>query len=188
MFQGRFKAALVDRERLLLDVCRYVDLAAQRLGLARDGRSWRWHSLPAHLGDGEAPAWLDVDGLYGHLLGRLLQGSADRRRAAERYARLIAAEPGLDIWQHLRHQIYLGDEAFVAALSVPRGGAGTTRVARRMPRAVNALPRSGPSRAEALYRAHTEAGLSMSALAAELGLSVSRISRLIAAHERRNRS
>jgi len=36
------------------------------------------------------------------------------------------------------------------------------------------------SREEALYRAYTESGLSMSALAAELGLSVSRVSRLIA--------
>jgi putative transposase len=39
------------------------------------------------------------------------------------------------------------------------------------------------SREEALYRAHTEGGLTMTALAAELGLSVSRVSRLIARAE-----
>ena len=182
IFQGRFKAVLVDRRKLLLDVCRYVDLGAQRSGLAREGRSWRWHSLPAHLGAAESPCWLDTDGLYGHLLGRPPQQLADRRRAAERYARLLAAEPDLDIWQHLRRQIYLGDEAFVSAQSVRRGGA--TRTQRRLPRALAAMPESGPARAEALYRAHTEAGVSMTALAAELGLSVSRVSRLIAAHER----
>ena len=36
------------------------------------------------------------------------------------------------------------------------------------------------SREEALFRAHTESGLTMSALAQEIGLSVSRVSRLIA--------
>jgi putative transposase len=36
------------------------------------------------------------------------------------------------------------------------------------------------SREEALFRAHTESGLTMSAIAKELGLSVSRVSRLIA--------
>jgi hypothetical protein len=181
VFQGRFRALLVDRERLLLDVCRYVDLAAQRAGLARDGRAWLWHSRGAHLAECEAPVWLDVDGLYGHLLGRAVHKAGDRRRAAERYGRLLAAEPQLDIWRHLRRQIFLGDEDFVASLGKRRPARGT---ARRLPRSLLTLPRSGPSRAEALYRAHTEAGLSMSALAAELGLSVSRISRIIAAHER----
>jgi putative transposase len=39
------------------------------------------------------------------------------------------------------------------------------------------------SREEALYRAHTEGAVTMTVLAGELGLSVSRISRLIAKAE-----
>jgi len=39
------------------------------------------------------------------------------------------------------------------------------------------------SREEALFRAHTESALTMSAIAKELGLSVSRISRFIARAE-----
>jgi DNA-directed RNA polymerase specialized sigma subunit len=39
------------------------------------------------------------------------------------------------------------------------------------------------SRDEALYRAHVESGMSMSEIARELGLSVSRVSRLIARAE-----
>ena len=39
------------------------------------------------------------------------------------------------------------------------------------------------SREEALFRAHTEGGLTMSAIAEEVGLSVSRVSRLIARTE-----
>ncbi len=39
------------------------------------------------------------------------------------------------------------------------------------------------SREEALFRAHTEGALTMSAIAKELGVSVSRVSRLIARAE-----
>ena len=185
VFQGRFRALLVDRDKLLLDVCRYVDLSAQRLGLARHGTDWPWHSLAAHLGLQEAPPWLDVQGLFGHVLGREARGAADRRRAAERYARLLAAEPELDIWPHLRQQIFLGDEAFVKRQLAQAGGGRAARAPRRaIPRPWGHWLRDSSSREQALYRAHTEGGLSMTALARELGLSVSRISRLIAGHER----
>ncbi|QPF75528.1 transposase [Roseateles sp. DAIF2] len=190
LFQGRFKALLVDRERLLLDVCRYVDLSAQRLGLARRGGDWPWHSLGAHTGLTEVPDWLDVLGLFGHVLGREARGAADQRRAAERYAKLLAAEPELDIWPHLRQQIFLGDEAFVRRMLGGRGAPARAAAARprRAPRPWAQWLRESGSREQALYRAHTEGGLSMTALAGELGLSVSRVSRLIAGHERQLRS
>jgi hypothetical protein len=192
LFQGRFKAVLVDRDTLLLDACRHVDLAAQRLGLVRRGADWPWHSLPAHTGLVEAPPWLDVQGLFGHVLDREARTAADRKRAAERYAKLLAAEPELDIWLHLRHQIFLGDEAFAQRMQArahAHGGAGGRSGGGRVPRRGAQRPwaqwlRESASREQALYRAHTEGGLSMTALAGELGLSVSRVSRLIAGHER----
>ncbi|MFN5047563.1 transposase [Roseateles sp.] len=185
LFRGRFKAVLVDRDQRLLDVCRYVDLSAQRLGLVRQGQDWPWHSLGAHTGLESAPDWLDVEGLFGHVLGRLPRNAADRRRAAERYAQLLASEPGLDIWPHLRQQIFLGDADFARRMRVHLGldGAATARV-RRPARSWGQWLRESATREQALYRAHTEGGLSMTALAQELGLSVSRVSRLIAAHER----
>ncbi|MEH0167984.1 transposase [Roseateles microcysteis] len=187
LFQGRFKAVLVDREALLLDACRYVELNPQRVGLVRSAADWPWSSCRAHLGLAEPPAWLDVDGLHSHLLERPALSSADHRRAAERYARLLAADPNLDLWQgHLRQQIFLGDAKFAERMQA------MTRQRRRGAE----LPRSGRqrsfaqwlgdcgSREQALYRAHTEGGISMTALAGELGLSVSRISRLIKGVER----
>lgn len=187
LFQGRFKAVLVDRDVLLLDACRHVDLSAQRLGLVRRGADWPWHSLAAHTGLQEAPEWLDVQGLFGHVLGREARNAADRKRAAERYAKLLAAEPELDIWVHLRHQIFLGDEAFATRMLAQVAAPGRSARAPRKtsaPRPWAQWLRDSASREQALYRAHTEGGLSMTSLAAELGLSVSRVSRLIAGHER----
>lgn len=185
LFQGRFKAIVVDREALLLDVCRYVELNALRLGLVRDVADWPWSSAPAHIGRVEAPPWLDVDGLLGFVLGRPVEGAADRRRAAERYARLLASEPRLALWPgRLRQQIFLGDAAFVARVQALARAKPAAKGARRKPIAWSDWLRSSSSREQALYRAHTEGALSMTALAATLGLSVSRVSRLIAGFER----
>lgn len=190
LFQGRFKAVLVDREQLLLDACRYVELGGVRRGLAASPAQWPWSSYAAHIGQVEAPEWLDVQGLHAYVMGRPLQGAADRRKAAQRYEKLVAEANGLDLWQHLRQQIYLGDAVFVERLKGQlRAGAGAARKSARGGASLKARPwrewlHEAGSREEALYRAHTEGGLSMTGLAKELGLSVSRVSRLIAGHER----
>lgn len=183
VFQGRFKAVLVDREHQLLDACRYVDLAGRRAGLADDPADWPWTSLRAHAGLEPAPAWLEVQGLWTHLLGRAPQNAADRRRAGQRYQALVQAEPDLDIRDRLRQQIYLGDAAFVQRMTQQVQKAGSPACTPR-PRQWRDWLRGSASREEALYRAHTEGGQSMTELARELGLSVSRVSRLIAGHER----
>ncbi len=190
LFQGRFKAILVDRDAYLLEVCRYVELNPVASRLVRKPQAWPWSSYRAHVGEETAPGWLDSDGLHGYLLGRTLRTAADRRRAADRYAELVASTPThASLWDTaLRQQIYLGDEAFVEhmqGLAEPRN-----TVDRDIPRAQRSKARSldewlssCPTREEALYKAHTESALSMSAIARELGLSVSRVSRLIARAE-----
>lgn len=180
LFQGRFRALLVDRERLLLPACMQVDRSAEWQGLAEDGKTWPWHSLPAHLGLQSAPDWLDVEGLYGHLLGRMAASAADRRRAAQLYARALSQARPEDLWSHLRGQIFLGDEGFARRMMA------LSRRATALPgrRSFAQWRRGADSREQALYRAHTEGGVSMTALAGELQLSVSRISRLIKGYER----
>lgn len=181
VFQGRFKAVLVDREHLLLDACRYVDLIGRRDELATTAAEWPWSSFQAHAGLVPPPPWLEVEGLWANVLGRMPQNAADRRRAGQRYQAMVEAEPELDIWGQLRQQIFLGDAAFVQR---------TVRQSERPVRAPRPrrwgdwLKLTENNREEALYRAHTEGGQSMTALARELGLSVSRVSRLIAGHER----
>jgi putative transposase len=102
---------------------------------------------------------------------------------------LVVQGQGEALWaEGLRQQIYLGDDAFVAQMQAlaesPR------KATRDTPRAQRTLARPlahwlglCSSREEALYRAHTEGALTMTALAGELRLSVSRVSRLIAQAE-----
>ena len=190
LFQGRFKAILVDRDAYLLEVCRYVELNPVHAGMKRKAQTWPWSSYRAHVGLETTPEWLDSDGLHGYLLGRAVRSDADRRRAADRYARLVASAPNASLWDRaLRQQIYLGDADFVErmqALADPRNSTDEDipKVQRRKLRSLKQWLDTCDSREEALYRAHTQSALSMTAMARELGLSVSRVSRLIAQAER----
>jgi putative transposase len=189
LFQGRFKAILVDRDAYLLEVCRYVDLNPVRAKVVRIPGSWAWSSYRAHVGEEATPEWLDTAGLHGYLLGRAASTAADRRRAANRYARLVASVPDANLWDSaLRQQIYLGDEGFVQrmqALAEPRNSTDhdIPKIQRRKARTLAHWLQSSKNREQALYDAHTQGAMTMSAIAKELGLSVSRVSRLIARAE-----
>ena len=186
LFQGRFKAILVDRDAYLLEVCRYVELNPVAARLVRKPKAWPRSSYRAHVGQESSPDWLDSDGLHGHVLGRPVCTAADRLRGARRYAALVASSAQIPLWERaLRQQIYLGDEAFVEriqTLAEPRNSADRDipKTQRSKARSLGQWLSSCATREEALYRAHTESALSMSAIARQLGLSVSRVSRLIA--------
>ena len=138
------------------------------------------------MGAREAPAWLDTTGLHRYLLGRESASSADHRRACRLYAELVASAPDLPVWPDgLRQQIYLGDEDFVARMQAKMQARARER--REIPRAQRRPNKSlgewlahAQSRKEGMFLAHAEGGLSMTAIGRELGLSVSRVSRLIA--------
>lgn len=190
LFQGRFKAVLVDRDAYLLAACRYVELNPVRAGTVSTPDAWPWSSYLAHVGQAEAPAWLDTAGLHGHLLGHAPRDAADTQAAAGRYADWVQTGREVRLWEGgLRQQIYLGDEAFVVRMQALAGEGGQTtsaevpRTQRRRPLMLGPVGAQGEPREQALLRAHVERGITMTALARELGLSVSRVSRLIARAE-----
>ncbi|MBE0546828.1 MAG: hypothetical protein IH627_04030 [Rubrivivax sp.] len=91
------------------------------------------------------------------------------------------------LWENaLRQQVYLGDDAFVERMQA-RGTAELIATpempppqrAREQPQPLSAWLASCSTREEALYRAYREGGLTMTAMARELGLSVARVSQLV---------
>jgi REP element-mobilizing transposase RayT len=77
VFAGRPRMVLVQRERYLLELIRYVHNNPVRAGLVRHARQSSWSSHRAYLGTEEAPDWLHV----GYALKRF--GGDARRAAAE---------------------------------------------------------------------------------------------------------
>ncbi len=188
VFQGRFKAILVDTQSYLLEACRYVELNPVRATIVKHPGRWPWSSYGASVGDVQAPAWLDTASMYAQVLGRDVTTAAQRRRAQAAYAQLVATARDAPLWeQALRQQIYLGDEAFVErmqAMCVMPSAGSVPRAQRSRSTSLAAWRRAAPTREEAYRRAHVDSGLTMTAIAREEGVSVARVSQLIAKAER----
>jgi REP element-mobilizing transposase RayT len=199
LFQGRFDARIVDTDVYLLEVTRYVELNPVRAGLVDSPSQWPWSSYAAQVGAHVAPPWLDLELVRATLLGRRPATMAERERAAGHYAALVASAPDIGgLIDEASTQLYIGDDAFaerVRALADERRLAcrEIPRAHRRPPADPLARPASvlhwiarEPCRRAALRAAHIEGGLTMTAIARELGLSVARVSQLIREAELRD--
>jgi len=82
LFQGRYKAILVDENNYLLELVRYIHLNPVRAGVAKNAVDWRWSGHNAYLGK-ERLDWLTTDAVLGQFGGKL-------GVARERYDAFIA--------------------------------------------------------------------------------------------------
>lgn len=186
VFQGRFKAILVDRDAYLLAVCRYVDLNPVRAGLVAAPADWVWSSCRALTGRAEAPPWLDARLLHALLVPEAAPAGDPVRLAQQRYAQGLQAGRDATLWPDaLRQQVYLGSEDFVqrmqALATVPAlANAQVPRTQRAAPVTLQQWLDSAPSREHALLSAHQRGGMTLTAIAAQLGLSLGRVSQLVA--------
>jgi putative transposase len=86
LFQGRYKALLVQKTAYLLALVRYIHENPVKAGLVRQAAAYRWSSDRFYRGT-SAPDWLDPRGLL-ELLG------ADPARAARRYRSFMESQTG----------------------------------------------------------------------------------------------
>lgn len=192
LFQGRFKGILVDENAYLLEVCRYVDLNPLRARIVRNPGKWRWSSYNAHTGQADSPVWLDTPAVHGYLLGRKAAMAADRRRAALRYAAFVAAGKGIKLWDDaLAQQIYLGDGEFIKRMqALIEKDTGSAKDIPRPQRQAQAKPIDyylgrNNNRDAGIREAVTTGQHSMTDVGKTLGLTVSRISRIVKAGNER---
>lgn len=194
LFQGRFKAILVDRDAYLLALCRYVERNPVAAGLVAAPSDWAGSSCRAHLGLATTPVWLDSDGLHGYLLGRFVTDAHSRAEAANLYAALVnqTQQTDADFWQRSLHgQVYLGDEAFMhrmQALAQPQ-----KLDERAIPKAQRkaapctwpqALAACDEDRNRAIAWAYRSGGMTMTALAQHAGISIAHVGRIVVKAER----
>jgi len=105
VFQGRFKAILVEKESHLLEVARYVVLNPVRAKMAKYPRQWTWSSYRATVGEIASPAFLSASWL-------LEQLDRQPKRACLTYQRFVREGVGLSLWDDLRGGVLLGNEEF----------------------------------------------------------------------------
>lgn len=107
VFQGRFKAILVERDSYLLELCRYIVLNPVRARMVRTARDWPWSSYRALVGRVEPVAALTTDWVLRNF-GR------QRKKSIEGYRAFVAEGKNQPSpWESLTNQIYLGSDTFV---------------------------------------------------------------------------
>jgi len=107
VYQGRYKAILVEKDSYLLELSRYVVLNPIRAGMIKNMDEWHWSSYLITIGKHPPPDWLEVDWL-------LSQFGLQRNHARRRYIDFVREGIGLPpVWDNLRHQIYLGSDDFI---------------------------------------------------------------------------
>jgi REP element-mobilizing transposase RayT len=107
VFQGRFKDQIVQCDRYLLALCRYVALNPVRAGLAQRPEEWPWSSYAATVGLTSQPTFV----LIGETLRQFGDGDLDALQA--RFAEFVEGSDGLAVDTRIRSSVrILGDKEF----------------------------------------------------------------------------
>ena len=178
LFQGRFKAILVDSDAYLLELTRYVVLNPVRAGMVKNPADWRWSSYRASVGLEPAASWLAVDGL-------LAQFATRRSLAEQRYAKFVAEGiKAVSPWSNLKGQVFLGDEHFVKRMQTHiQSGIDDVQIPlaqrRPPPPPLAEIERHAQDRNTAIVAAYATGGYSYQQLAEYFGKHFTTIGRIV---------
>ena len=106
LLQGRFHAILIEKERHLLELVRYVVLNPVRAGLVNEAGEWPWSNYLATAGLRAAPKWLETAWTVDQF-GR----GAEARQAYAEFVMAGVAQPERP-WRQVAGQLFLGGEEF----------------------------------------------------------------------------
>ena len=107
LFQGRYKAILVEKESYLLELARYIVLNPVRARMLHHPEQWPWSSYRATAGLTPEPSFLTTEWIL-QAFGSTLSQS----RIA--YTQFIAeGDNQPSPWENLKNQIYLGSDHFI---------------------------------------------------------------------------
>ena len=182
VLQGRYKAILVQKESYLLELARYVILNPVRAGMVSHPEDWKWSSYPATFGLCAAPQWLHVEWLVSQF-GESLE------LALPRYHQFVIAGIGKGSpLEETKHQIALGDEAFVAQHAQRLHGTDFTAVVKKQRRVVSMTMDQYevryPNRDEAMFFAYRSTAFTMVEIALHFGVSYKTVGRAVRRFEK----
>jgi putative transposase len=181
LFQGRFHAALVERQSHLLELVRYVVLNPVRAAMVRDAAHWPWSNYRSTIGSAAVPPWLDAD-------WTLTQFDGNRCEAIARYKDFVRAGVGRpSIWTNKASRLVLGGADFaerIRGLAVQAVRAADSTEIPRAYRQPPGLPLSHyastyPDQREGMAQAYAAGGYSMKAIGVHFGVHRSTVARAV---------
>ena len=182
LFQGRYKAILVEKETYLLEVIRYVLLNPVRANMTKAAGQYQWSSYRAMIDKAITPDWLAKDWILGHYGKRL--------STAQKYFIQFVREGKKQspIWEQLRQQLYLGDEQFVrqlqSKLTIDKDLSEVTKEQRqRVSKPLSYYSKKHKHRNDAIYAAYKKGTYSQKEIADYFEVHYSTISKIINKYE-----
>lgn len=177
LFQGRYKAILVDKESYILELSRYLVLNPVRACMVGNPEDWFWSSFQATVGLQSKQPWLHSDSL-------LRQFGSSRLVAISRYRQFVLE--GIDSpspWEELKDQIYLGSEAFVEELKKLIDDTDLSETPRaqhrQSPKPLSKYDEESENRDAAMFHAYYSGGYKQREIACYHGVHYTTVSRAI---------
>jgi putative transposase len=185
LFQGRFKAILLQRDSHLLEACRYVVLNPVRAEMVHRPEEWVWSSYGATVGRTKPHPCLAVNWVLG-------QFSSERKMAETAYRRFVRDGIGAEsIWNSVKAQSVFGDDDFIENLADYIKGKRQIPEIAKSQRFMNKPPLRDIFRSEVLAdrqkrdrsigKAVLEHGYSQREVADHLGIHFTSVSRILRA-------
>lgn len=178
VYQGRYKAIIVQKEAYLLEVARYVVLNPVRARMVRAAKDWVWSSYRATAGQVDAPEWLNTDWIIAHFSSRKVT-------ALDRYRQFVTEGKNQpSIWEQLRNQIYIGNEDYVEKIQkkiAKDSDISEIPSSQRRPiaKSLEYYEQKYRERDQAMAAAYRSGGYSMKEIALHFGVHYSSVSRII---------
>lgn len=186
VFQGRFKAVIVEKESHLLELCRYVVLNPVRAGMVSDPKKWRWSSYRATGSNIKKEAFLSTD----WILDQFGKTKSEARIKYRQFVKDGMAEKDAP-WEKLKGQVILGGDMFIEQVREFLGGKEQFTEIPRLQRTVGRpllevlFPAGNQStrseRNSMILEAHVKHGYTLKEIAEHLDVHYTTISKVIKA-------
>jgi putative transposase len=188
LFQGRYKAILIQKDSHLLEVCRYVVLNPVRAKMVEMPEAYPWSSYLATAGKAKVHSCLTTEWVLGQFSGK-------RGKAEQEYRKFVSWGIGKPtIWTDVRGQAILGEEDFadnvVDHLRKHKEVPEITRSQKYLKRPPleklfsDDIIRNKRKRDRRIGEAVGKHGYLQREIAAHLGLNYATVSRLVAGQEK----
>jgi len=183
VFQGRYKAILVQKDSYLLELARYIVLNPVRARMVKNAKAWPWSSYRDTAGYRVPPQWLSVEWL-------LTAFAKITSNAQQHYQEFVARGKNQPSpWEQLRNQVFLGSEQFVDDLQLKiKSNRELTEIPKTQKRAkaqsLDYYAQHNSTRNQAILASYASGSYSMKQIGDYFGLHYSWISRVVSSYEK----
>ena len=192
LFQGRYKAILVEKEAYLLELSRYIVLNPVKARFVEQVEEWPWSSYRAIIGENQKPGFLTTDWI-------LEQFGKNKKKSINAYKTFVISGAEVEFpLDEIVGQLILGSEKFLRDINRHIGEKNIVEISEypREQRLSSDISldnifqkemSAGKTRDEIIYSIYYERDYTQKEIAEYLGIHYTTISRIIKRFEQRKK-